>query len=96
MTELIIREENELTEDILDSDLEKADMIIIVHTNDSNEPNIEELTKVIEKENKDLKIVYIHKYLSKKELTLGVKYNESIPRTETQKKLKKLIDSRKK
>ncbi len=59
------------TEEIIDKDLEKADLLTVIHTN--REIEIEELINIT-KLTPDYQVVYIHYYPKDKQYTLGINY----------------------
>lgn len=62
------------TEEIIDKDLERSDLIAVIHTNRKIE--IEELLDIT-KETPEYQIVYIHYYTKDNKYTIGVKKIES-------------------
>jgi len=79
MNEIIIREENEITDQILDEDLKLVDITVMIHDRVLEELDIQELIQMI-KEEHNLRVVYIHKFTSNQKLSIGVK--EIINRSE--------------
>jgi len=70
-SEIIVREEEELTDKILEDDLKLIDLVLDIH-NIIEDSEIKELVETL-KETYSFRVIYIHKYTSAKELTIGVK-----------------------